>query len=109
LNPRDPKPNVAGAIRNGRFRTLLESEMPESVYDPEALGLISGAVQAALREVESSSGSVLDEDAKDDLAKLITQRLLGAYDAGERNPLALRRAGLMGIKLPSSPRSIGGL
>lgn len=71
--------------------------MPFSVYEPDAVRLLSAALSDALEDVRESAGGPLTEIETTDFTKRLADNLMRAFDFGERDPAALKRAALRGI------------
>jgi hypothetical protein len=72
--------------------------MPPHVYDSYAIRILPAALGAAMRGVNSPPSRPLGKDEIAKLSKRITNNLLAAFDLGEREPTALRRAAIEGIE-----------
>ena len=75
-----------------------------SVYDTDAMRILSTAHNAAMLVVKSFAARPLDEGETAKFSKRITDNLLTVFDVGERDPLALQRAAVEGIA--ASPDSL---
>jgi hypothetical protein len=66
-----------------------------------SIRILSSALSAAISEFDHAPASTWTKREKADLSRQLTRNLLEAFDAGERDPEALKRAGLAGIERPS--------
>jgi hypothetical protein len=71
--------------------------MQFSAYDSDDLRLLSAALSDALDAVRKSAGGPLLETEVSVFTKKLTDNLLKAFDTGERDLAALKRAALQGI------------
>ena len=71
--------------------------MPFSAYDSEAIRLLSTALKDVLAQADQLSPAA--ELVAFDRA--VTRKLIEAYDDGERDPEALKRAGVAGLRIPA--------
>jgi hypothetical protein len=70
--------------------------MPFSAYDSKGLHLLSESLSESLAELGRLTGPV-SETQTILLHKTLSDRLMKAYDKGEREPAALKTAALMGF------------
>ncbi len=70
--------------------------MWSAVYDSAGIRLLSVAHAAAIADIETSLGEPLTEAEKRALSPVIIENLMDAYDGGERDSGALKRAALQG-------------
>ena len=71
--------------------------MPFSrVYDPDAIRLLSAVLEDAAKSFRGSVTS-LNGEIETGLTKRLAENLMNAFDRGEREPAALRRAALEGV------------
>jgi hypothetical protein len=70
--------------------------MPFSAYDSDALRVLSAALSGALDSVRKSKGRELTETETSNLSKKLAANLMAAFDDGNREPAALKRAALDG-------------
>jgi len=80
---------------------LKRYDMPFSAYDSDALRLLSAALSDALETFRKSKGRALTETETSDLGIKLTANLMAAFDNGEREPAALKRAALRGVYVAS--------
>lgn len=69
------------------------SHLPFSAYDPRAVRLLSAALSEALAEFRHACRFPLNATDLADVEQIIALNLMRAYDEGERDPGALKRAG----------------
>jgi len=67
--------------------------MPFSAYDIEAIRLLS----KVLAEVNAQVGQGMSAAELAAVERAVTRKLIEAYDGGERDPDALKRAGAAGL------------
>lgn len=73
--------------------------MPPSAYD-DAIHLLSVALSDALEKVLECTGVPQTQTELSGLIKRLGDNLMEAFDLGEREHLALKRAALKGILAP---------
>jgi hypothetical protein len=71
--------------------------MQNSAYDSDDLRLLSAAHSAALEVIRHVAGGPLTPTEISDFSRRLAQNLMNVFDAGERNPVALRHAALKGV------------
>ena len=71
--------------------------MPFSAYDSEAIRLLSTALKEVLAQADQLTPAA-DVVAFD---RAVTRKLIEAYDGGERDLEALKRAGVAGVRIPA--------
>ena len=73
------------------------SRMPYFTYDLDATRLLFAALSDALGTVRKVNGGVLTEVEMLDFSERIVPNLIDVFVLGERDPLALKIAGLHGL------------
>ena len=71
--------------------------MQSSAYDSDDLRLFSAVHSDALKAIQEVAGGPLVPTEMSDFSRRLAQNLMSVFDAGERNPIALRRAALKGV------------
>jgi hypothetical protein len=71
--------------------------MTASAYDTHAIHALASALDDVLADLEHRRERPIGVAEKRNLTMNVTQRLLEAYDDGERDLEALRRAGAAGV------------
>jgi hypothetical protein len=72
-------------------------EVQDSAYDSDDLRLLSAAHSEALETIREVAAGPLTPPEISDFSRRLAQNLMSVFDAGERNPAALRRAALKGV------------
>jgi hypothetical protein len=72
-----------------------------SPHSAASIRILSAALSGAFSEFDESRRSARPNREKAELRRKLTQSLLEAFEAGERDPEALKRAGLAAIECPS--------
>jgi hypothetical protein len=69
-------------------------------FDPETVKLIACAYETAWREIEAAAGKPMSLATRNETSTALTQQLLAAAEAGERDPAKLKLLALeaMGLK-----------
>ena len=71
--------------------------MPFSAYDADSRHLLSAAFSNAMDSVRKSAGGPLAETEMVYFSKRVVENLIMAFDLGERDPAALKQAGLRDV------------
>lgn len=71
--------------------------MVASAYETQAINALASALDDVIADLERHGERPIGVAEKRNLTLNVTQRLLEAYDDGERDPEALRRAGAAGL------------
>lgn len=74
------------------------ADMFDGAYDREGIRILADALNDALLDIEAKAQRRLTENEKADFAERITQRLLDAFDMGERTAEGLRRVAATAIE-----------
>ena len=76
--------------------------MTRSVHNTTSIRILSSALNAAFSELDGSRGPARTNHDKADLSRKLTRGLFEAFAAGERDPEALKHAGLAAIECSSA-------
>lgn len=76
-----------------------------SPYSAASIRILASALGAAISEFDVSPVSTGPTREKAVLRRQLTQSLIEAFATGERDPAALKRAGLAGIEPPAQTKT----
>ena len=97
-NPKRPPTIETSAVR------MVADRYNCHVYDFDDLCLLSAALSDALGLVQKSVGGPLTETETSDFRERLAANLFLAFDFGERDPAALKRAAIKGVLWTSRNR-----
>lgn len=77
-----------------------DAAMLRAHYDAASIAILASALGAALPDFDAAHGRALTHREKTSLRRMLSRRLIEAFEAGERDPEALKRAGLAAVEPP---------